>query len=395
MKFANRINTLRPSAIRAAGKLIKSKKGCISFAAGFPSAALMPIDEIREITDRLIATEGKNALQYGDTKGYAPFIEEICKLMATKDICCTNEEIQITTGSQQGIFLTAMTFLDKGDTVITENPTYLGALSSFTPFECNFTGIDADEEGMLMEELEKALAEDKKVKLIYVVPNFSNPTGKTWSVERRKKLVELANKYNIVIVEDNPYGEIRFSGEHLPSIKSFDTEDRVIYLGSFSKILFAGLRVGFTISNTIVANHFEILKQGIDLQSNQFAQAQVCEYLKNYDIDTQIKKIVKVYGEKKDIMLKIIDEKFPKSIKHTNPEGGMFLWLELPKGIDASELLIKCVEEISVGFVPGGPFFTQPGYENTVRLNFSTVDEKDITEGMNRLADFFNKELDK
>lgn len=395
MRFATRINTLRPSAIRAAGKLIKSKENCISFAAGLPASELMPIDKIRSVTDKLIADKGTVALQYGATKGYEPLLEQIIEIMAKRGVTCTKDEIQVTTGSQQGIFLTAMTFLNPGDTVITEKPTYLGALSSYTPFECNFKGVNADNEGMLMDELEKVLQEDKTVKFVYAVPNFSNPTGKTWTVERRKKLVELANKYDVMIIEDNPYGEIRFSGDHVPTIKSFDTEDRVIYLGSFSKILFPGLRVGFSISNTTVANHFEVLKQGIDLQSNQFAQAQIAEYLNTYSLDEQIDDIIKAYGKKRDLMLDIIKEKFPKSIKFTNPEGGMFIWLELPKGVDATELLAKSVEEIAVGFVPGGSFFTEPGYENTIRLNFSTVNEDNIVEGINRLADFLTRELEK
>lgn len=393
MKFANRIHTLKPSAIRAAGKLIDSRENCISFAAGYPSAALMPINEIKEITSELIEKEGTTALQYGMTKGHMPLINEIIKLAKEKGISCSAENIQITTGSQQGIFLAAMTFLDKGDTVIVENPTYLGAISSFTPFECNYKGIDADEDGMIMDDLEDALKNGSDIKFIYVVPNFSNPTGKTWTVERRKRLLELAAEYDVMILEDNPYGEIRFSGEEVPSIKSMDTEGRVIYLGSFSKILFAGLRVGFTIADPSVTNNFEILKQGIDLQSNQFAQAQIAEYLKRYDLHAQIEKIVNVYGEKKDIMLKIIDEKFPKGIKRSNPEGGMFVWLTLPEGVDATELLNRSVKEIAVGFVPGGSFFTESGYENTIRLNFSTVDKEDIIEGMNRLADFLNKEL--
>lgn len=393
MKFSSRISTLKPSAIRAAGKLISSKENCISFAAGYPSSSLMPMDEIKEITNELIEKDGKNALQYGMTKGVQSLLDEICKLAKAKGIECSSENIQVTTGSQQGIFLTAMAFLDKGDTVIVEKPTYLGALSSFTPFECNYKGINADQEGMLMDELEEALKTENNVKFIYVVPNFSNPTGKTWTIERRKRLLELAKEYDVMILEDNPYGEIRFSGEDVPSIKSFDTEGRVIYLGSFSKILFAGLRVGFTIANPTVASHYEVLKQGIDLQSNQFAQAQIAGYLKRYSLDDQIKEIIKVYGEKKDIMLNIIDEKFPKSITRTNPEGGMFVWLDLPEGTDATELLEKSINEISVGFVPGGSFFTEPGYENTIRLNFSTVEKDDIVEGMNRLADFLNKEL--
>ncbi len=242
--------------------------------------------------------------------------------------------------------------------------------------------------------MEKVLQENKNVKLIYVVPNFSNPTGKTWSLERRKQLLEMAKKYDVLIAEDNPYGDIRFSGEPVPEIKSLDDDGRVIYLGSFSKVLFAGLRVGFTVSSKEIADYFEIFKQGVDLQSNEFAQYQVARWLEAYDLDDQVQKIVKNYGAKRDLMCKLIDEKFPKSVKRTNPEGGMFVWLELPDHVDAEELLKKAVEKANVGYVPGGPFYADGSHKNTIRMNFSTVTEEQITEGVTNFAKLLHEELD-
>lgn len=394
MRLAGRIDALRPSAIRAAGKLIASKPGCITFAGGYPAEEVMPVESAVEITDRLVREYGRTTMQYGMTKGNDELMEQIVKLMEKKGIRCGVENIQITTGSQQAIFLTGMLALDKGDAVVVENPTYLGALSAYVPYEAEFIGVDADEEGMIMSELEKTLQENENVKLIYVVPNFSNPTGKTWSLERRKELLELAKKYDVLIAEDNPYGDIRFSGEPVPEIKSLDDDGRVIYLGSFSKVLFAGLRVGFTVSSREIADYFEIFKQGVDLQSNEFAQFQVAEWLKNYDLDEQVQKIVKNYGEKRDLMCSLIDEKFPKSVKRTNPEGGMFVWLELPENVDASILLEKAVAEANVGYVPGGPFYADGSHKNTIRMNFSTVTKEQIAEGVSNFAKLLHKELD-
>lgn len=393
MKFSDRAGALRPSAIRAAGKLIASKEGCITFAQGYPASELMPIKEMDEITHDLLNGRGETVLQYGMTKGNDELIAEIIKMLAKSGIKCGPEHIQITTGSQQGVFLSAMLLLNKGDTVVAENPTYLGALSSFTPMECKFAGIDADDQGMDMEALEKKLASDDSVRLIYVVPNFSNPTGKTWTLDRRKKLLALAEKYDVMILEDNPYGDIRFEGTSVPAIKTLDQTGRVIYLGSFSKVLYAGLRVGFTVSSQKVADIFEVFKQGVDLQSNEFAQVQIAEFLKRYDLDQQIEHIKQVYRRKRDIMTKIMDEEFPSCVSRTHPEGGMFVWITLPKGVDAEVLLEKAVKEASVGYVPGGPFFVEPGYENTARLNFSAVEDAEIEEGMHRLAAFFKKEL--
>ncbi|MCI1751054.1 MAG: PLP-dependent aminotransferase family protein [Megasphaera cerevisiae] len=394
MKYADRIEMLRPSAIRAAGALINSQPECITFAQGYPSPEVMPLQEIVGITSDLVTHQGKTTLQYGETKGNRRLIESICACMEKKDIACTAENIQITTGSQQAIYLTGLLALNKEDVVIVENPTYLGALSAYVPNECRFVGVDADDDGMIMDCLEAVLQREKKAKLIYVVPNFSNPTGKTWSAERRRALYDIAEKYDLLIAEDDPYGDIRFEGEAVPAVKTFDKSGRVIYMGSFSKVFFAGIRVGYTISSKKIADYFEFLKQGIDLQSNEFAQYQVAEYLQRYDLNEHIQKIARNYKEKRDLMARIIDEKFPSCIKRTNPHGGMFVWIELPEEFDADALLEACVKEWKVGYVPGGPFYAAGMPNNGIRLNFSTVSLRDIEEGMNRLAVYLSGIMD-
>lgn len=390
-RYAQRVGEMKPSAIRQASKMIAAKEGCISFAAGNPAGELMPMEALADVTDSLIRQQGRTTLQYGMTRGNKKLVAEIIKMMAEKNIPCTPENIQVTTGSQQGIFLTGMLMLDRGDGVIVENPTYLGALTSYTPLGCRYIDVDADEEGMLMDQLEEKLKTEANIKLIYVVPNFSNPTGKLWSLERRKRLLSLATAYNVMIVEDDPYGDIRFDGEAVPSLKSMDKDGRVIYLGSFSKVLYAGLRVGFTVSSTEIANSFELFKNGIDLQSNELSQSQIAAYLARHSLKDQIDKIVTSYGEKRDLMLRLIDETFPDSIKRTSPVGGMFVWLELPEHMDAMALLPRCIEEANVGYVPGGPFFANGGKKNTARLNFSSVDKGAIEVGIRCLAKFFHE----
>jgi len=392
MRLSSRIDVMKPSAIREAGKLIAAKKNCISFAAGLPSPDFIPVDILKEITNEILSTNGTQALQYGPTKGHEPLLLKIKERMLTKGMSCDLENLQITTGSQQAISFSAMLFLDKGDTIITENPSYLGALASFAPFECNVKGVDADAHGMKMDELESLLESDNKAKMIYVVPNFSNPTGKTWTSERRKKLYALAQKYDLPIIEDDPYGEIRFEGQPVPSIKSMDVDGRVVYLGSFSKIFCAGLRVGWILAQPELISKYEMIKQGADLQSNQLAQMQVETYLTKYDIDEEVKKIIEGYKQKRDLMCSMIDVHFPKSVKRTHPEGGMFVWLDLPEGADATSLLKKSLE-LDVGFVPGGPFYPEGGRENSIRLSYATMSPEQISIGIKRLGALLNDEL--
>ena len=386
MRYATRMSGIKVSAIREAGQKIASRRGCISFAQGLPDPALFPAEEIRKATDRILSKKPEIALQYGSTRGYDPLLEKIARDMNARGIRCNKDNLQITSGSQQGISMISMLFLDPGDAVITEEPTYLGALNAFRPFECTFKGVRTDDDGMNMEALEEVLKNTPKAKLIYIVPNFSNPSGITMSASKRKRLVKLADQYDITVIEDNPYGDIRFDGEPLPSIKSLDQNDRVIYLGSYSKILCPGLRAGWMCGNEELLEKVEMLRQGVDLQSNQLAQMQIDEYINENDIEEQIRRIIRAYREKRDLMVREIEGCFPESIKYVKPEGGMFLWLELPKRIDAGIMLDKALEN-GVGYVPGGPFFPEGGGENTIRLNFSTVGHDEIKKGISKLAE--------
>ncbi|TCU79257.1 2-aminoadipate transaminase [Tissierella praeacuta] len=385
MKFANRMEVLKPSDIREAMKLIAANPGTISFAGGLPDPNLFPAEAMREATDKVLRENPEVALQYGFTLGRVSLREKIIGLMAREGVKTTVDNIAITTGSQQAITVAAMMFLNEEDIIITENPSYLGAFAAFKPFATNYVGVNGDEEGMLMDELEEVIKNTQKAKMIYVIPNFQNPTGRTWSLERRKKLIEIANKYDLPILEDNAYGEVRFEGERIPSIKSLDTEGRVIYLGSFSKILSPGLRVGWACADKEIISKYELVKNGLDLQSAELAQMQVAEFLDNNDLDEHLAKINSVYKERRDLMIKTINEEFPKEVKYYYPKGGMFVWVELPSHINTRELLKKAIKK-KVAFVPGGSFYPRNDCESSLRLNFSTMTNDKIVEGMKILG---------
>jgi DNA-binding transcriptional MocR family regulator len=306
--------------------------------------------------------------------------------MAKVKVNATIDNILITSGSQQGLDFVARVFINPGDVVICESPTYLGAINAFKAYEPRFVEVATDDEGMILEDLEKALKENENVKFIYVIPDFQNPTGKTWSLERRKGLVELANKYNVAIVEDNPYGELRFEGEILPSLQHFDTEGRVIFLGTFSKILTPGVRLGWICAHPEVLSKFIMVKQGADLQSATTAQMEVDQLLEDYDIEEHIEKIKAVYKKRKDLMIKTMEEEFPEGVTWTNPQGGLFTWVVLPEHLNAREIAVKALEK-DVAYVPGGAFFPNGGHENTFRMNYSNMPEDKIVEGIKRLGE--------
>lgn len=392
MKFANRMASLKPSDIREAMKLIAANPGTISFAGGLPDPNLFPAEAMRVATDKVLKDNAGVALQYGLTLGRVALREKIVGLMEREGVKTTVDNIAVTTGSQQAITVAAMMLLDEEDVIITENPSYLGAFAAFKPFATNYVGVNGDENGMLMDELEETIKNTPKAKMIYVIPNFQNPTGRTWSLERRKKLIELANKYDLPILEDNAYGEVRFEGERVPSIKSLDTEGRVIYLGSFSKILSPGLRVGWACADKEVIGKYELVKNGLDLQSAELAQMQVDEYLANNDLDEHIGKINKVYKERRDLMIRTIDEEFPKEARYYYPEGGMFVWVELPSHVNTRELLKKAIER-KVAFVPGGSFYPGNDCESSLRLNFSTMTNEKIVEGIKTLGQLLKESI--
>ena len=392
MKFASRMDALKPSDIREAMKMIAANPGTISFAGGLPDPNLFPAEAMKASTDKILTENPNAALQYGLTLGRVSLREKIVGLMEREGVKTTVDNIAITTGSQQAITVAAMLLLEEDSVIITENPSYLGAFAAFKPFATNYVGVNGDEEGMLMDELEETLKNTPKAKMIYVIPNFQNPTGRTWSLERRKKLLELATKYDLPILEDNAYGEVRFEGERVPSIKSMDIEGRVIYLGSFSKILSPGLRVGWACADKEVILKYELVKNGLDLQSAELAQMQVDGFLDENDLDDHIAKINKVYKERRDLMIKTIDEEFPKEAKYFYPEGGMFVWVNLPSHVNTRELLVKAIEK-RVGFVPGGSFYPKGDCESSMRLNFSTMENDKIVEGIKILGSILKENI--
>ncbi len=384
LNYANRMDNIKASEIRELLKLTQ-KPEIISFAGGLPAPELFPIEELKNISKQVLEDNGAAALQYGTTEGYKPLREKIAERMTKVHVSIDSDNILVTSGSQQGLDFSARVFINPGDIIICESPTYLGAINAFKAYEPKFIEVDTDDKGMIMEDLEEALKNNENVKFIYVIPDFQNPSGKTWSIERRKKLVELANKYNVAIIEDNPYGELRFEGEIHPAIKHYDTEGRVIFLGTFSKIFCPGLRLGWVAADKDALNKYIMVKQGADLQSNTMSQMEVAKFLEEYDIEKHIEEIKKVYKKRRDLMMKTMEEEFPKEIKYTYPEGGLFTWVVLPEHINARELAVKALEK-NVAFVPGGSFFPNGGNENTFRMNYSSMDDDRIVEGIKRLG---------
>lgn len=386
------MDNIKASEIREMLKLTQ-KPEVISFAGGLPAPELFPVEEMKKTLAKVMEEYGRVALQYGPTEGFEPLRVKILDRMAKVKVNnLTTDNILITSGSQQGLDFMAKTFIDPGDVILCESPTYLGAINAFKAYEPRFVEIETDDDGMIIEDLERALKENENVKFIYVNPDFQNPSGRTMSIERRKGLVQLANKYNVAIVEDNPYGELRFEGEIYPAIKHYDTEGRVIFLGTFSKVFSPGVRLGWIAADKEVLHKFVLIKQGADLQSSTLDQIAVYKFLEDYDIEAHIEKIKKVYKRRKDLMLNTIKEEFPEGIKVTNPDGGLFTWVVLPEHINARELAMKALEK-NVAFVPGGSFFPNGGHENTFRVNYSNMQEDRIVEGVKRLAEVLKEAL--
>ncbi len=389
LKFAERMDNIKASEIRELLKLTQRPE-IISFAGGLPAAELFPTKELIEISKEVIEKHGSKALQYGPTEGYQPLREVITKRMEKVEVHMSPEDVLVTSGSQQGLDFVAKIFINPGDSIVVEKPSYLGAINAFKAYQPNFIDVELEDDGMNMEELEEILKNGENIKFIYVIPDFQNPTGKTWSTEKRIKLVELANKYDVVIVEDNPYGELRFEGEMLPAIKHYDTEGRVVFFGTFSKIFCPGLRLGWVAASPEILNKFILVKQGADLQSSTISQIEVATYFENYDIENHIEKIKETYLRRRNLMLKVMDEEFPEGVKYTRPEGGLFSWVELPEHINTRELAVKALEK-NVAFVPGGSFFANSDNEHCMRLNYSAMKDELIVEGMKKLAEVINE----
>mgnify|MGYP003086035332 FL=1 len=386
VKFARRLENAEGSAIREILKLASNPE-VISFAGGLPAPELFPVEEMKKVALAVLEEQGRAAMQYYATDGYPPLREAIAERMNRKlHTNVTADSILVTNGSQQCLDFVGRVFLDEGDKIIVESPSYLGALNAFKAYGPEFIEIPTDEDGMIMSELEKALAANPDVKFIYVIPDFQNPSGRTWPIERRNQFMEIINKYEIPVAEDNPYGELRFEGEIFPSLKSYDTKGLVLFFGTFSKIFAPGFRLGWVSASPEILEKFNISKQAADLQASTISQMEMAKFIEMYDLDAHVEKIKEVYGKRRTIMLDAMDEYFPEGIKFTRTDGGLFTWVTLPEGIDAAQLMKDVVLPNNVAYVPGEPFYPNGGNANHFRMNYSCMPEDKIVEGVKRLG---------
>ena len=396
--FSEKALRMKASEIRELLKLVETSD-VISMAGGLPNPETFPKEEINQITQEVLEEYGDKALQYGTTKGFTPLRVEIAEWLRRRyDVPISKVDIMIVSGSQQALDLIGRTFIDPGDIIIVEAPTYLAALQAFKYYEPKFIQIPLDDEGMRMDLLEEKLkelkAQGKKPKIVYTVPTFQNPAGVTMTKERRKRLLELASEYDFIIVEDDPYGELRYSGKPVPPIKRWDVEGRVIYLGTFSKILAPGFRLGWIAGEPHFIRKLEISKQSIDLCTNTFGQVVAWKFMEKGLLEKHIPKIIEFYRPKRDVMLDCLEEFMPGGVVWTRPEGGMFVWASVPEGIDTKEMIKEAVAR-GVAYVPGEAFFADRSVKNTMRLNFTYVDEEKIKEGIRRLGETIKEEIKK
>ena len=390
---------LKRSEIREILKLI-NQPGVISLAGGLPYPGLFPVEEMQDIAKTVLSREGTQAMQYGSTEGDPRFLKFIANWMkeheGAKNI--TEENIMIVSGSQQALDLVGRLFIDPGDRIIVGLPSYLGALQAFGSYRAKPIGVPIDKDGMDVDKVEEALkkaeADGEKVKFIYTVPDFQNPAGVTLSLERRKKLLALAEQYKTIIVEDSPYRDLRYEGEHIPTISTMDTKGISFSLHSFSKIFAPGTRLGWIVANKAIMDKFVMAKQPVDLCSSPFTQAMVYEFCNRGLLIPHIEKIVKLYGKKRDALLNALEKYMPNDsgVEWTHPEGGMFSWVTLPKHVDTVEMFPKAIEK-KVAYVVGSAFHFDGSGKNTMRLNFSFPSEEQIDEGIKRLAVLFKEVL--
>jgi 2-aminoadipate transaminase len=385
VKTARRMSYVKASEIREILK-ITERPEVISFAGGLPAPELFPVRDIMEAGCRVLERDGRKALQYSSTEGFRPLRQWISRRMRERlGTSFEEDSVLITHGSQQSLDLAGKVFLDEGDVVLCESPTYLAAISAFKSYGCSFVEVPCDDEGMVPDRLALLLEKYRNAKLIYVIPDFQNPTGRTWSLERRKQLALLSARFAVPVIEDNPYGELRFEGKFLSSAASFDTAGTILCTGTFSKILCPGFRIGWIAGNTDIIRKFVLVKQGTDLQCNTLAQMEIAEYLASNDLDAHIETIRSVYRTRRDVLLRTMEREFPEGVSFTKPEGGLFAWVTLPSYMNARVILEKCLEE-NVAFVPGGSFFPNGGNENTFRVNYSNMPEEKIEEGITRMG---------
>lgn len=386
-KISDKFVNMKPSAIREIFKSL-GKPGCISFAAGNPSPESFPVEDIKRIAADILTEEPITALQYGITEGYPKLRELVSqRLKRLYNIGTEDDDTIIVTGGQQGIELTCKVMCNEGDVVICENPSFIGALNAFRSLGAELKGVPLKDDGIDLEALEATLKANPRAKLLYVIPSFQNPAGITSALENRKAVYELARKYDIVIIEDNPYGDLRFEGENVPAYKSFDVDGRVVYCGSFSKILSSGMRVGTLTANKELVSKIVVAKQVEDVHTNVFFQMVCARYMVECDLEAHIEKIRALYRHKSSLMLKALDEYMPADVKFTRPQGGIFLWCSLPEGYELSEFVSRCSEK-NVFVVPGTAFLPDESEPTrSFRLNYSMPSDEEIERGIKLLAE--------
>jgi 2-aminoadipate transaminase len=410
-RYAQRTQGMGSSAIRELLKLTENPD-IISFAGGLPAAELFPIDLFKAATDRVLTRHGRQALQYGATEGYRPLREFIVEKMERYGIHAAPDNVLITSGSQQALDLLGKLLINSGDLILTERPTYLGALQAWRGYKAEFITVPIDDDGLRIDLLEEALCAGPK--FMYILPNFQNPGGVTLSLERRRQLINFADKYGIPIIEDDPYGQLRFEGEHLPPLVVLDGEvmvnknghsngqgfghGNVIYTSTFSKTLAPGLRLAWLVAPTDVIKHCVMAKQGMDLHTSSFVQMVAYEAIQDGELDKHVRLIRDVYRQRRDIMLNAMAEHFPAGVHWTRPQGGLFLWATLPEGMDAAEILKEAVKH-QVAFVPGSAFFPNAKPDNwigrnTMRLNFSNATPEKIELGIKRMGDVLQRVME-
>lgn len=390
VEFSERANRIKASEIRELLKLT-ARPEIISFAGGLPAAELFPLDELARISSEVIRSEGKTALQYSTTEGYNDLREIILTQRLGKvGIHATLDEIFITSGSQQALDFAGKLLINEGDLVIVESPTYLGALNAFLAYDPTYLEIPLLEDGLDLDLLEENLNKGIKAKFLYTIPDFQNPSGITMSLEKRKKLLELANKFDLIIIEDAPYAELVLEGEQLPPLKSMDTEGRVIYLGTFSKTFTPGLRIGWVVGDPKIIHKFIQIKQGSDLQTSSLDQRIAARYMKEYNLDDHIEHIKEVYKKRREVMINTMRECFHEDITFTDSKGGLFTWVKVKESMDTKKIMEEALAE-NVAFVPGVSFFANGDKKNYMRLNYSCMPEEMIEIGIRRLAEVLNK----
>ncbi len=384
--FSDRTNNLKPSAIREIFKYAADPT-VVSLSAGNPSPDAFPVKELEEISARLFKENPIALLQYSVTEGYPKLREYLTKYMKEKyNIGSDADDIIITTGAQQIMDFATKSLVNEGEVIITEAPSFIGSLNSFRAYNAKLVGVEVESDGMNTDKLEEALKANPNTKFIYTIPNFQNPSGVTMSLNKRKKVYELAKKYGVLILEDNPYGDLRYSGEFLPAIKTFDTDGIVIYAGSFSKVISPGMRVAYTIAPKEIIQKMTVCKQGSDVHTNIWSQMVCYEFLTKYDFEAHLEKLRSIYRVKAQFCMDLLDEYCAPEITYDKIDGGLFIWCKLPEGVDMPDYVRKAIER-KVCVVPGNAFLTDESQStNGFRINFSTPTDEQLEKGIKALG---------